>query len=113
MRVLDIEQLPSFVVPGRKGLVHHIIADRESGFEKFEILYAKMERGGIGYLHSHPHSEHFQFVLEGSLEVGDSRGERVKVPAGSGLLVEAGEEHEVVNTYDGITRYIVVYAPPL
>ena len=112
MRVVDVKQLPSFVVPDRKGLVHRIVADHESGYDKFEIVYSEMEKGGIGYLHSHPHSEHFQFVLEGSLEVGNPKTGMLKVSAGFGILIGAGEEHEVVNTYDGTTRYIVVYAPP-
>ena len=112
MHVVDVEQLPSFIVTDKKGLEHRIVANHESGFDQFEIIYSKMEKGGIGYLHSHPHSEHFQFVLEGSLEISNPKAGVFKVPAGSGILVPAGEEHEVVNTYDGTTRYIVVYAPP-
>jgi quercetin dioxygenase-like cupin family protein len=100
-------------VPGPyPGIVHHFLANAEKGFPQFEVIYSTTEKGNIGANHSHPHSAHMQLVLEGSLKIVTPGGKSYDVPAGSAVFIQPGEEHEVVNTYDGTTKYLVVLAPP-
>ena len=100
-------------IPGPyKGITHHYLADSKNGFNNFEIIYSTTEKGSVGKSHSHPDSEHMQLVLEGSLRIVAPDGKTYDVPSGSAVFIQPGEEHEVVNTHDGTTRYLVVYAPP-
>ena len=108
MYVVDIEKIEGYKGP-YEALEHRQVA---SGFAQFEIVYGKVGKGGVSSMHTHPDSEKFQFVLEGELEVKNNQGEIFRVPAGSGILIQTGEEHEGLNVYDGTTRFLVVYAPP-
>lgn len=110
MKVVTLSELPGYPGP-YPGIVHHVVANKESGFNNFEILYSHLPKDGIGRMHSHPHSEKLQLVLSGSLQIVSATDEKYDVPAGSGILFAPGEEHEVINTYDGVTEYIVVYSP--
>ena len=111
MQVVNMKELPG--IPGPyKGITHHFIANHDNGFHKFEIIYSETKKGNVGSMHSHPHSEHMQYVFEGSLKIVTPDKREYNVPAGSAILIPPGEEHEVYNTYDGTTKYLVVYAAP-
>ena len=70
-----------------------------------------MEKGGYGQLHSHPHSEHLLLVVKGELIVRNSK-ESHRLPVDSAILIYPGEEHEIINSFDGTSEYWVVYSPP-
>ncbi len=111
MQVVNTKTIPG--IPGPyEGIMHYFIANHDNGFHKFEILYSELGKGMIGYMHSHPHSEKMQLVLEGALKFVTPDKKEYDVPAGSAMLFHPGEMHEVYNTYDGITKYMIVYADP-
>ncbi|MCL6610219.1 MAG: cupin domain-containing protein [Peptococcaceae bacterium] len=87
------------------------IVDRGTGACHFTFHLSLMEEGGNGSLHSHPHSEHLLMVLKGELKVRNPI-EECNVPEGSAVLIYPGEEHEIINVFPGLTKYIVVYSPP-
>jgi len=111
MYVRSLKDTP--IVPGPyQGIEHRNLANAESGFPEFEVIYSTTEKGRIGSSHSHPHSAHVLLVLEGSLKINTTGNKSFDVPAGSVICLRPGEEHEVVNTYAGTTHYLVVYTPP-
>jgi mannose-6-phosphate isomerase-like protein (cupin superfamily) len=61
-------------------------------------------------MHVHPGSEHYFLMLEGRLKV---RTDKMEVIVGPGecVLVEDGEPHQVINAYDGVTRYFALGCP--
>jgi len=111
LRLIDVKALPVEHIKDKKGLYHQIAVDGKSDARNFEIIFSRMEKGGIGFLHDHPHSEHFLYVLDGKLVIKNNV-ESHEVTPGKGLLLLAGEPHEVHNVHDGDTHYFVVYAPP-
>lgn len=111
MRLINVKELPVKNIKDKKGLYHRIAVDGKTDARNFEIIFSRMEKGGIGFLHDHPHSEHFLYVLDGTLVIKNDT-ESHEVTQGKGLLVMAGEKHEVRNVHDGDTHYFVVYAPP-
>jgi len=110
MKFIALAELESYPGP-YPGMLHHVIANKDTGFDNFEIIYSKLPKGAGAELHNHPHSEKFQFVLEGSLEVRTPEGEVFQVPAGTGVLFPPAEYHDLTNTYDGTTTYLVFYSP--
>ena len=111
MQVVKICELQGKPGP-YEGITHYVMANHDNGFDKFEIIYSETKKGNVGSMHSHPHSEHMQYVLEGELTIITPDKEEYEVPAGSAILIRPGEQHEVYNTYDGTTKYLVVYADP-
>lgn len=65
--------------------------------------------GGPG--NRHPNADQWLFVLSGvgSATVGDRD---VALEAGTLLLIEAGEGHEIRNDADAPLRTLNIYAPP-
>ena len=110
MRLIDVKTLPVEHIKDKKGLYHQTVVGTQDA-RNFELIFSRMEKGGIGFLHDHPHSEHFLYVLDGKLIIKNDE-ESHEVTPGKGLLVSAAEKHEVHNVHDGDTHYFVVYAPP-
>ena len=59
----------------------------------------------------HAESEQWLYVVSGQGEAVVA-GERVDLVAGTLLLIEAGEGHEIVNTGDEPLQTVNTYAPP-
>jgi len=113
MKVVQIDQVPWSNPAGRKGVKHRWALDGKTTDNKhFELIFSVQEKGGHGPLHNHPHSEHVLIVTQGELTLSNETEKHV-VPAGSFILLEAGEMHEVNNTFDGETHYMAIYSPPL
>ena len=111
MQLVTLSELSSYPGP-YPGMKHHVVANRENGYQNFEIIYSKLPRGAESGMHNHPHSEKLQLVLTGELEIwNEDRSVVYKVPAGSGVLFPPAEYHQCRNTYDGETTYLVVYSP--
>ncbi len=106
-----LDDVPLVKIENRKGLYHRDILGEHVGVKNVTFHYAKMEEGGHGRLHSHEVSEHFLLVISGELELRNEE-ESHRAPAGTGVLVYPGEEHEVINRNKGITEYFVIYSPP-
>ena len=111
-----MEKVKMFGCEGKQGpypaITHYPMANHANGWDQFEILCSTTEKGGIGDWHVHESQEHMQLVLEGSLKINFRTGESFDLGPGEAALIKPGEEHEVINTYDGRTKYFVVYAPP-
>ena len=110
-----MEKVKMFGCKGVQGpypdLTHYPMANRDGGWTKFEIICSTTEKGGVGDWHKHD-EEHMQMVFEGSLRINSRDGKSYDLGPEEALLIRPGEEHEVVNTHDGQTKYFVVYAPP-
>lgn len=111
MKLIDIEAIPEKKIDDKKGLYHKIAVDGKGEAKNFEVIFSRMEKGGIGFLHDHPHSDHILMVQQGELVIKNETEEHHVTP-GKALVVLPGEKHEVHNVYDGDTHYFVVYAPP-
>ncbi len=100
-------------IPGPYNNVHHFpLVNKDDGFVNMEVICSKMDKGAVGKSHSHPGKEHVMIVYEGSLRINTPDGKHYDILPGNALLMKPGEEHEVVNTNDGETHYMVIYSPP-
>jgi len=111
MKLIDIRSIPAKKVENRQGLFQKDIVGTPEGAKNFTFHLSIMEKGGHGQLHSHPHSEHLLLVTKGELIVRNSK-ESHRLPVDSAILIYPGEEHEIINSFDGTSEYWVVYSPP-
>ena len=94
--------------------LHHDMVSNEI-FTKEQAKYARVAisilgPGGGAEMHVHPGSEHYFLMLEGKLKVRTDKKEIVVGP-GECVLVEDGEPHQVINAWDGVTRYYALGCP--
>ena len=94
--------------------LHHDMVSNEI-FTKEQAKYARVAisilgPGGGAEMHVHPGSEHYFLMLEGKLKV---RTDKIEVTVGPGecVLVEDGEPHQVINGWEGVTRYFALGCP--
>ena len=75
-----------------------------------EMVLAPGEKEG-GRHNRHRGADQWLFVLDGT---GEARvnGRKVRLGAGSLLLIEHGDEHEVGNTGRTLLRTLNIYVPP-
>ena len=59
----------------------------------------------------HKGADQWLFIVEGE-GVAIVQGKRHRLSAGTLVLIEHGEEHEVRNTGDGLLRTLNIYSPP-
>jgi quercetin dioxygenase-like cupin family protein len=110
MKSLRVEDLEAFKIENRQGLFQKDIFDKKDGATQFSFHLSIMEKGGYGQLHLHPHSEHVILVIKGSLILRNAK-ETHPLDVGMAILIMPNEEHEVINSFDGMTEYYVIYAP--
>ena len=94
--------------------LHHDMVSNEI-FTKEQALHARVAisilgPGGGADPHVHPGSEHYYLMLEGKLKVRTENGEVIVGP-GECVLVEDGEIHQVINAWDGVTKYFALGCP--
>ena len=91
------------------GQFFKVVAEASHSQVAVMTLGADESVGGPDNVHNS--SEQWLYVVSG---VGKAvvAGERVDLAAGSILLIEAGEGHEIINTGDEPLRTVNVYAPP-
>jgi quercetin dioxygenase-like cupin family protein len=111
MKFIDINEIGAEVIADRKGVNHRVVMDGKTTNKNFEFIFSTMDKGGHGKLHNHPHSEHVLMVQKGQLTLSNETEKHV-LDAGQGVFVDVGEYHQVDNTFDGETDYLVVYSPP-
>jgi len=111
MKPIDINKMDEEKIENRKGVNHRIVCDGKTTNQNFEFIFSRQDKGGHGQLHNHPHSEHVLMVTEGQLTLSNETETHV-LNAGQGVFIDIGEYHQVDNTFDGDTHYIVVYSPP-
>ena len=94
--------------------LHHDMVSNEI-FTKEQAKYARVAisilgPGGGAEMHVHPGSEHYYLMLEGKLKVLTDKQEVIVGP-GECVLIEDGEPHQVINGWDGVTRYFALGCP--
>jgi mannose-6-phosphate isomerase-like protein (cupin superfamily) len=111
MRIVQVGSLPPVVRPQ-----HHEVFAREiwgpaSGGKRVTVTHSVMLATGGAEMHVHPDSEHIFYVLRGELKVYDGK-ETAIVSAGEGLVIAAGEPHQVTGTGRMDCEYLSITSPP-
>ncbi len=112
MKLIDPKKHPVTPTPDHTGVTSQEIAGATVGAKTCEVKLGVYEPGGKSIVHSHPHSEHVLYVLEGQLTVVDGAKREVTAFAEQAVYVPAGEIHMAENRGAIATRYIAVTAPP-
>jgi len=112
MRLIDPKKNPVTPTPDHTGVTSQEIAGKLIGAKTCEVKLGVYEPGGRSIVHTHPHSEHVLYILEGQLTVIDGAKNEATAFAEQALYVPAGEVHMAENRGAGHTRYIAVTAPP-
>ena len=108
---ISAENIESYIPSGHSGTLNRRLIGKETaGAENFELILGELKPGGGAPRHSHPHSEHGYYVLEGKchVEIGD---EKQEVSKGMAVFVPRGLEHEL--TVLEPLKLLVFYSPPL
>jgi mannose-6-phosphate isomerase-like protein (cupin superfamily) len=112
MKVIDPHKNPITPTPDHTGVTSQEIAGAILGARSCEVKLGVYEPGGRSIVHSHTHSEHVLYILEGQLTVIDGEKNEATAFMGEALYVPAAEVHMAENRGAGRTRYIAVTAPP-
>lgn len=108
MKVCRLAEVPYVDHAEQKGIRQKNALKNVAG--GFELLFSRMEPGGMGSMHSHAGYEHVLFVLRGKLRAStpDSQAELAE---GELVYFAPGEPHEVRNGGEGPLEYLVLYVP--
>ena len=108
MRVTDKNSARRYI---RDNITSYLLVSAEgTGARHITTSLVEMRKGGKQHIHSHA-TEQCYFILEGSGEmtVGD---ETMEVSAGMSIFIPSNEPHGLVNTTEGILRYLSAGSPP-
>ena len=83
----------------------------EASHSQVAVMTLGTEESVGGPDNTHASSEQWLYVVSGRGKAVVA-GERVDLSAGSLLLIEAGEGHEIINAGDEPLRTLNLYAPP-
>jgi mannose-6-phosphate isomerase-like protein (cupin superfamily) len=75
------------------------------------VMVLEPGRSTGGADNRHPESDQWLFVVSGA-GTATIEGQQLEIEAGSLVLIEAGEAHEIACASDDPLRTISVYAPP-
>ena len=84
-----------------------------AGTERSQVAAMTLPKGEStgGPNNKHTSSDQWLYVVSGTGEAVVA-GEKVNLSAGSLLLIEAGETHEITNSGDEPLQTVNIYAPP-
>ena len=111
MKAIDPRKNPITPTPDHTRVTSQEIAGAILGAKSCDVKLGFYEPGGNSIFHSHPHSEHVFYILEGQLTVVDEEKHEATAYPGEALYVPAGEVHMAENRGKVQTRYIAVTAP--
>jgi len=109
MIIKDLTNLIDKTPPLHHGMTSNEIFTQEQA-KYARVALSVLKPGGGADMHVHPGSEHYYFMLEGKLKVKTDKTEVIVGP-GECVLVEDGEPHQVLNGWDGITKYYALGCP--
>ena len=95
----------------RDNITSYLLVSQEAtGANHITTTLVEMERGGKQHIHSHV-TEQCYFILEGHglMTVGDEERE---VAAGMSIFIPSQAPHGLVNTGEGVLRYLSAGSPP-
>jgi len=109
MIITNLSNLTEKTPPLHHGMVSNEIFTKEQA--KFaRVALSILGPGGGADMHVHPGSEHYYLMLEGKLIVRTDKTEAIVGP-GECVLIEDGEPHQVLNGWDGVTKYYALGCP--
>lgn len=112
MRVVEVGALKAGVLPQHYDVFAREIWGPGCGGKKVTVLHNVMLAQGGAEMHVHEESEHIFFVLKGELKVSDGK-DTFLVTEGNGLIIGAGDPHEVTGTGKIDCEYIAITSPPV
>ena len=105
----NLNSLEETLPPLHHDMVSNEIFTQEQA-KKARVAISILGPGGGAEMHVHPGSEHYFLMIEGTLKVVTDKEEMIAGP-GECILVEDGEPHQVINGWDGVTRYFALGCP--
>ncbi len=84
----------------------HLVKDAE-----LSVIEEFMPPGAAEIRHHHERAQQFFYVLAGEVLM-EIEGQATLVPAGSGIRVPAGTQHQIRNPSSSATRFLVISQPP-
>lgn len=109
MIVRRLDNLEEKLPPLHHDMVSNEIFTPEEA-TKARVAISILGPGGGAEMHVHPGSEHYFLMMEGKLKVKTDK-EEVIVGPGECVCIEDGEPHQVINAWDGVTRYYALGCP--
>ena len=87
-----------------------LVSEISTGSKHITTTLVEMEPGGRQHIHAHV-TEQCYFILEGrgQMTVGEETRE---VKAGDSIFVPSSTKHGLLNTGDGVLRYLSAGSPP-
>jgi mannose-6-phosphate isomerase-like protein (cupin superfamily) len=95
----------------RDNITSYLLTSEEAtGAKRITTSLVEMAKGGKQHIHAHE-TEQCYFILEGrgQMTVGD---ESKEVTAGMSVFVPSNAPHGLVNTTEGVLRYLSAGSPP-
>ena len=84
----------------------HLVRNRN-----LAVIEEFMPPGAAEIRHHHEHAQQFFYILDGEVLM-EVNGEKLLVPAGSGIRIPPGVVHQVRNPSSGVVRFLVISQPP-
>lgn len=84
----------------------HLVKDKE-----LSVIEEFMPPGSAEVRHHHEHAQQFFYILSGEVLM-EIEGKTTLIPAGSGIRVLPGREHQIRNPSSGAVRFLVISQPP-
>ncbi|MDB5323613.1 MAG: Cupin 2 conserved barrel domain protein [Phycisphaerales bacterium] len=94
-----------------KNRVHFKVLAQGSSSQAAMMTLRGGESSSDAVENEHPKAEQWVYVIRGSGRA-KTRGRSVAIRAGSLVLIEKGEAHQISNTGRGVLVTLNVYAPP-
>lgn len=82
---------------GAENAEFKVVIGKKEGAENFIMRIFKIQPGGHSPLHSHEW-EHENYILSGSGEIRNSKGESIKIRQGDVAFIPPFEEHQYYNS---------------
>lgn len=109
MEVRNVATIPALALPG---LTHQTLASRANGIGAFEVWQQSLGPGAATPLHRHDCEE--VIVFTGGTGVMHHAGTETPITAGTVLLCQPNELHQIVNTgSDPLTLYGILSVSPV
>lgn len=101
--------VPTYEPAGHSGTVNRRLIGQA---ENFHLVLGVLEKGAVAHRHSHPDLEQGMYLLEGSARI-DINGQSKEIGEGGVIFLPVDMPHRIEATGDPVTRFIIVYSPPL
>jgi mannose-6-phosphate isomerase-like protein (cupin superfamily) len=84
----------------------HLVKD-----EQLSVIEELMPPGAAEIRHHHRRAQQFFYILSGEVAM-EVEGQTTRVPAGSGIRVLPGKQHQIRNPSSSAARFLVISQPP-